>query len=255
VWADVRGKTVHGVYSVADGWVEVIAANGLTKTAPAVTPRPRRLRNACCASYTLRARRLIPVSAAAARTYGLERRELPGPDTGSPVAGGWSDVVHSWRRVPRRSVEAALRYATLAALVTALGCRGTDTTVPREIRFAVVVVNPLLMTGTRSTISGELRVSCEYDIIATTAGGRPGDVAVWDSAVVSWAFGGGQTDRTTWSRADVADFFGADQLRRGTSQRGRVNNSSSGPFTVTHRFHYTVAGGDRESAFATLNCQ
>ncbi len=29
----VRGRTVRGVYSVADGWVEVIAENGLTKTA------------------------------------------------------------------------------------------------------------------------------------------------------------------------------------------------------------------------------
>jgi len=29
----VRGRMVHGVYSTADGWVEVIADNGLTKTA------------------------------------------------------------------------------------------------------------------------------------------------------------------------------------------------------------------------------
>lgn len=28
-----RGRTVRGVYSVADGWVEVIGDNGLTKTA------------------------------------------------------------------------------------------------------------------------------------------------------------------------------------------------------------------------------
>jgi hypothetical protein len=33
VWARVRGRKVHGVFSVADGWVEVIADNGLTKTA------------------------------------------------------------------------------------------------------------------------------------------------------------------------------------------------------------------------------
>ncbi len=33
VSAKVRGRTVRGVYSVADGWVEVIAENGLTKTA------------------------------------------------------------------------------------------------------------------------------------------------------------------------------------------------------------------------------
>jgi hypothetical protein len=33
VWAQVRGRKVHGVFSVADGWVEVIADNGLTKTA------------------------------------------------------------------------------------------------------------------------------------------------------------------------------------------------------------------------------
>jgi len=33
VWAEVRGTTFHGTYSVADGWVEVIADNGLTKTA------------------------------------------------------------------------------------------------------------------------------------------------------------------------------------------------------------------------------
>lgn len=30
---EVRGTTVRGVYSVADGWVEVIAENGLTQTA------------------------------------------------------------------------------------------------------------------------------------------------------------------------------------------------------------------------------
>ena len=33
VSARVRGRTVRGVFSVADGWVEVIADNGLTKTA------------------------------------------------------------------------------------------------------------------------------------------------------------------------------------------------------------------------------
>ena len=33
VWAEVRGTTYHGVFSVADGWVEVIADNGMTKTA------------------------------------------------------------------------------------------------------------------------------------------------------------------------------------------------------------------------------
>jgi hypothetical protein len=32
VWAEVRGKTVHGTYSVAGGWVEVIADNGMYKT-------------------------------------------------------------------------------------------------------------------------------------------------------------------------------------------------------------------------------
>jgi hypothetical protein len=32
VWARVRGETYRGVYSAADGWVEVIADNGLTKT-------------------------------------------------------------------------------------------------------------------------------------------------------------------------------------------------------------------------------
>jgi hypothetical protein len=32
VWAEVRGKTYHGVYSVADGWVEVIADDGRYKT-------------------------------------------------------------------------------------------------------------------------------------------------------------------------------------------------------------------------------
>jgi hypothetical protein len=29
----VGARTVHGVFSAADGWVEVIADNGLTKTA------------------------------------------------------------------------------------------------------------------------------------------------------------------------------------------------------------------------------
>jgi hypothetical protein len=33
VWAHVRGRKVHGVFSTADGWVEVIADNGLSKTA------------------------------------------------------------------------------------------------------------------------------------------------------------------------------------------------------------------------------
>ena len=32
VWAEVRGKTYHGVYSVAEGWVEVIADDGRYKT-------------------------------------------------------------------------------------------------------------------------------------------------------------------------------------------------------------------------------
>ena len=32
VWAEVRGKTYHGVYSLADGWVEVIADDGRYKT-------------------------------------------------------------------------------------------------------------------------------------------------------------------------------------------------------------------------------
>jgi hypothetical protein len=33
VWAEVRGKSVHGTYSVGDGWVEVIADSGQYKTA------------------------------------------------------------------------------------------------------------------------------------------------------------------------------------------------------------------------------
>lgn len=33
VWVDVRGKTVHGTYSVSGGWVEVVADNGQYKTA------------------------------------------------------------------------------------------------------------------------------------------------------------------------------------------------------------------------------
>jgi hypothetical protein len=33
VWAEVRGKSVHGTYSVSGGWVEVIADNGQYKTA------------------------------------------------------------------------------------------------------------------------------------------------------------------------------------------------------------------------------
>lgn len=32
VWAEVRGKTYHGVYSVADGWVEVVADDGRYKS-------------------------------------------------------------------------------------------------------------------------------------------------------------------------------------------------------------------------------
>jgi hypothetical protein len=32
VWAEVRGKTYHATYSVADGWVEVIADDGRYKT-------------------------------------------------------------------------------------------------------------------------------------------------------------------------------------------------------------------------------
>ena len=32
VWAQGRGQKLHGAYSVADGWVELIADNGLTKT-------------------------------------------------------------------------------------------------------------------------------------------------------------------------------------------------------------------------------
>jgi hypothetical protein len=34
VWAEVRGRTAHGTYSVSGGWVEVIADNGQYKTAP-----------------------------------------------------------------------------------------------------------------------------------------------------------------------------------------------------------------------------
>jgi hypothetical protein len=33
VWAEVRGRTFHGTYSVADGWVEVIADDGQYKSA------------------------------------------------------------------------------------------------------------------------------------------------------------------------------------------------------------------------------
>jgi hypothetical protein len=33
VWAEVRGKSVPGTYSVSGGWVEVIADNGQYKTA------------------------------------------------------------------------------------------------------------------------------------------------------------------------------------------------------------------------------
>jgi hypothetical protein len=33
VWAEVRGKSVHGTYSVSGGWVEVVADNGQYRTA------------------------------------------------------------------------------------------------------------------------------------------------------------------------------------------------------------------------------
>jgi hypothetical protein len=33
VWAEVRGQSVHGTYSVSGGWVEVVADNGQYKTA------------------------------------------------------------------------------------------------------------------------------------------------------------------------------------------------------------------------------
>ena len=33
VWAEVRGTSVHGTYSVSGGWVEVIADSGQYKTA------------------------------------------------------------------------------------------------------------------------------------------------------------------------------------------------------------------------------
>jgi hypothetical protein len=33
IWAEVRGKTFHGTYSVSGGWVEVISDNGQYKTA------------------------------------------------------------------------------------------------------------------------------------------------------------------------------------------------------------------------------
>jgi hypothetical protein len=33
VWAEVRGRSVHGTYSVSGGWVEVIADSGQYKTA------------------------------------------------------------------------------------------------------------------------------------------------------------------------------------------------------------------------------
>jgi hypothetical protein len=33
VWAEVRGRRVHGVFSVTNGWVEVIADSGMYKTA------------------------------------------------------------------------------------------------------------------------------------------------------------------------------------------------------------------------------
>jgi hypothetical protein len=32
VWAEVRGKTYHATFSVADGWVEIIADDGQYKT-------------------------------------------------------------------------------------------------------------------------------------------------------------------------------------------------------------------------------
>ena len=35
VWAEVRGKTYHGTYSVAQGWVEVVADDGRYKTGQA----------------------------------------------------------------------------------------------------------------------------------------------------------------------------------------------------------------------------
>jgi len=33
VWAEVRGRSVHGTYSESGGWVEVIADSGQYKTA------------------------------------------------------------------------------------------------------------------------------------------------------------------------------------------------------------------------------
>jgi hypothetical protein len=34
VWADVRDRRVHGIYSVRGGWVEVVADDGRSKSAP-----------------------------------------------------------------------------------------------------------------------------------------------------------------------------------------------------------------------------
>ena len=50
VWAEVRGTTYYGNYSVADGWVEVIADDGRYKTGQIGDSSPKPSPSVCCAN-------------------------------------------------------------------------------------------------------------------------------------------------------------------------------------------------------------
>lgn len=140
------------------------------------------------------------------------------------------------------------KLSALAALVAAVSCTEPN----REL--TVMVAAPTRLAATPILDTGGF--TCDYDITASTTGGRADEAATWEGATVEWREGGATVFTGTWSAAQVAGFFLSETIVRGEVRTGRVfNGSPTRPFSVTHAFRYRAPSGEVKTTASTTTCE
>jgi hypothetical protein len=128
---------------------------------------------------------------------------------------------------------------------------GTATvTVPA---FQVAVSAGATVTGTRYTVNGLPRDSCNFSITASATGGAPGDYALWSYAVQFWTL---TSSGATLSNTDynLTAWFGSDRVTASHSVTAYRYAYWSGPFTLAITFYYTMPSLENRASTFFLTC-
>ena len=141
---------------------------------------------------------------------------------------------------------------TLVLGLALCGCvnQPAEPAAPFEITLGIVT-----LVKSRDVNMAPNTMSCAYYVNARAVGGRAADRATWVSGESVWSFAGGASQTKTWSQTEVLNFFHISGLRSGEIASGHIGDAWMEPYTVTHRFRYSVAEGDEKTATVTLSCQ